>query len=573
LNSTTEKTGSGIFSRAYFDGRVNIAIHPMHLQSDGKSIGHIIVNTNDPQKRSIDGSYPISVSIDRAAIITKQSHSDQSITGEKRPRGMSFMTSQNELRLNFIPEKNAYESNLWISTPWGDIREKIKYLTGFKHSLHETFECMIYAFIIAIVVKTFFFGAFFIPSQSMENTLFIGDRLVANRFIYFLRQPHRQEVVIFRTYSPKERMNRFHLEESPHFDPVKNLREADYYKSTEQLVAAVVDPSFRDRIEVKDGALYVDKLFMGFPQISKDKAQDISIDGKFFANGQLNSDSIVLDNQLLGSLSIDGNHLVLIAGDNRFELGKLDVYYPLGHSGLVQYRGQSPSNPVIDGIKSIFFMVIGRKPSIIADENQLIGNIVFKGSGWSIFNKKLDLNLDGRPIRFPLPYQGFNGEKVELGKLYVDNGEVVLKDSEKVLRIFGKPIIRDDVAFVNDQLFGYVERTSDGFLINGMPLTDLWEVRDFIKRCVALPGDVIEINDGKVIVNGNTLLEPYVDSENMRYDDYGPYTVPAGHYFMMGDNRNNSKDSRMIGPIPRQNIVGKAMFVFWPPNRIKSIPH
>jgi signal peptidase I len=58
----------------------------------------------------------------------------------------------------------------------------------------------------------------------------------------------------------------------------------------------------------------------------------------------------------------------------------------------------------------------------------------------------------------------------------------------------------------------------------------------------------------------------------MRYDDFGPFQVPEGFYFMMGDNRNNSKDSRIIGGIPRQNIVGKAMLVFWPLSRIKSIP-
>ena len=574
----SEITCTDIFSQTYLDGRLHVSIHPKQLHPDGKSIGHIILTTDDPQKRSIDGSYPIAISISKAEILTKQSHGDSSADSsfssfakKGRNRGVSFLTRQNELRLNFLPEKNAFESDMWISTPWGDVKEKIKYPTGFKHSLHETFECMIYAFIIAIVVRTFFVGAFFIPSQSMENTLYIGDRLVANKLIYFLRNPHRQEVVIFRTYAPKERMGRFHLQDSPHFDPTRNLRESDYYKSAYQLVSSIVDPAFKDRVEVKDKALYVGNLLIGFPEYDNEKGV-ISIDGESFANGRLESDTAILPDQVLGLLHIDGNHLVLMVGDKRFELGDIDVYYPLGNPALVHYREQSRENPVLNGFKSLFFTVIGRRPALIVGENQVLGNLVFINGGWTIFNRKLDLSLRGRPMRFSLPYQGYDGQNVELGQLCVDNGRIVLKDNDKILNAFGKLVLRDDVVFINDELFGFVGRTSDGFTVNGMSLTQLWEMRDFIKRCIALPGDEIVVDNGKVSVNGNALFEPYVASENMRYDDFGPFQVPEGFYFMMGDNRNNSKDSRIIGGIPRQNIVGKAMLVFWPLSRIKSIP-
>jgi signal peptidase I len=99
--------------------------------------------------------------------------------------------------------------------------------------------------------------------------------------------------------------------------------------------------------------------------------------------------------------------------------------------------------------------------------------------------------------------------------------------------------------------------------------------RDFIKRVIGLPGDTIELRNKKVHINGKPLDEPYAhflfpaDEDgpaDANFDvrrQYGPVTVPADHYFMMGDNRDNSQDSRYWGFLPRSYIKGKALFVYF----------
>ena len=89
----------------------------------------------------------------------------------------------------------------------------------------------------------------------------------------------------------------------------------------------------------------------------------------------------------------------------------------------------------------------------------------------------------------------------------------------------------------------------------------------FIKRLIGLPGDLIKENRGFVFVNGKLLHDDYVpDSERDRYT--GSWYVPAGHYFFMGDDRVNSCDSRTWGSVPRANLIGPVLLVYWPPNRI-----
>jgi len=86
--------------------------------------------------------------------------------------------------------------------------------------------------------------------------------------------------------------------------------------------------------------------------------------------------------------------------------------------------------------------------------------------------------------------------------------------------------------------------------------------QELLKRVIGLPGDVVSINEGQVSINGAFINEPYV-SEKATYT--GEWTVPKGEYFVLGDNRPNSSDSHAWGFLPRENIIGKAVWIYFPP--------
>ena len=105
--------------------------------------------------------------------------------------------------------------------------------------------------------------------------------------------------------------------------------------------------------------------------------------------------------------------------------------------------------------------------------------------------------------------------------------------------------------------------------------------KDFIKRCIGLPNDVIELRNGDLYRNGEKQVEPYVKhlftpKESLEMDgpssykvNYGPVTIEPGHYWMMGDNRDNSLDSRYWGQLDEKLIKGKAWFIYWHSNNFR----
>ncbi|MEJ8544365.1 signal peptidase I [Brevibacillus borstelensis] len=98
------------------------------------------------------------------------------------------------------------------------------------------------------------------------------------------------------------------------------------------------------------------------------------------------------------------------------------------------------------------------------------------------------------------------------------------------------------------------------------------EKRDYIKRVVAVAGDTVEVKNDQLLINGKVVDEPYLEQNRKEAagmkipltDDFGPVQIGEGQIFVLGDNRLNSHDSRAIGPVPLDRVVGRAEFVFWP---------
>jgi signal peptidase I len=95
--------------------------------------------------------------------------------------------------------------------------------------------------------------------------------------------------------------------------------------------------------------------------------------------------------------------------------------------------------------------------------------------------------------------------------------------------------------------------------------------KSFIKRVIALPGETVSIRQGVVTVDGKVVPEPYVPAQYEDASDYGPVRVPKESYFVMGDHRISSNDSRVFGPVASRFIYGRAVFAYWPVDHFGSL--
>lgn len=138
-----------------------------------------------------------------------------------------------------------------------------------------------------------------------------------------------------------------------------------------------------------------------------------------------------------------------------------------------------------------------------------------------------------------------------------------------------EPIFENGEYLIVDQLtYRFHEPERDDVIILRYPKDpDVF----FIKRIIGLPGETVELQGKRVVIRRGTDKEPiildesFIDPERMR-DEYGTYALGDGEYFVMGDNRTESSDSRSWGSLPRENIVGRPLVRLFPPTRIEMFP-
>ena len=137
-------------------------------------------------------------------------------------------------------------------------------------------------------------------------------------------------------------------------------------------------------------------------------------------------------------------------------------------------------------------------------------------------------------------------------------------------------LLEGDRILVNKLVFRFKEPQRSDVIVFKFPED---RKRDFIKRLIATGGETVEIKEGDVYINGKLLTEPQIIRQNYYYNredwKYGrsnlTIKVPENSYFVLGDNSAHSSDSRNWGFVKRQDLVGKAFFIYWPPNRWKTI--
>jgi signal peptidase I len=154
-------------------------------------------------------------------------------------------------------------------------------------------------------------------------------------------------------------------------------------------------------------------------------------------------------------------------------------------------------------------------------------------------------------------------------------GQRVLVD--RVGQHFGKPHVGEIAVFhppegAEQEQCGLASRIAPGRAACSQPVAKEDTGTNFIKRIVAGPGDTLKIVEGHAIRNGKREADSYIrpceDPASPECNFTTPITIPAGHWFMMGDNRGDSDDSRFWGPVPTSWIIGGAVATYWPPDRL-----
>ena len=131
------------------------------------------------------------------------------------------------------------------------------------------------------------------------------------------------------------------------------------------------------------------------------------------------------------------------------------------------------------------------------------------------------------------------------------------------------PLLSDqERIFINKFVYRFEPIQRGDVVVFWYPLD---RTKSFIKRVIALPGESVEIRQGLVYVDGLEIKEPYVPPQYEDLSDYGPVRVPPNMYFVMGDHRISSNDSRVFGPVPSRFIYGRAVFAYWPVDHFGSL--
>ncbi len=128
-----------------------------------------------------------------------------------------------------------------------------------------------------------------------------------------------------------------------------------------------------------------------------------------------------------------------------------------------------------------------------------------------------------------------------------------------------EPTLHDNERLIANKISYRFETPERGEIIIFKPPLEI--KRNYIKRIIGVPGDKIEITGGEIYLNDKKLEEAYVKKRS--YENMPPTIVPDDSFFVLGDNRPNSSDSRFWGFVPRKNVVGRAWVIFWPLNKIR----